>query len=265
MYLENEKGKIYYEVHAEKDGAPAVLFSHGVCMDHKTFLSQVEVLKKHYTVIVWDMPFHGNSSPLNTKGFYTASAADFIKDLLDQTQTDKAVLVGLSLGSFVVQQAVHKYPERVAGTVHIGGGSLYPGYPSILKLFNPIIGFFIALYPSRSIFKTFAKHRALKPETRAYMEKTATKTGKGVMAHLTQEMLRDMVKGLRKPSNEPMLLLYGDHETSFVKKTMQKMHHNNPNSQIMEVKDAHHVANQDNPEKVNEILLSFLTDLHENI
>ena len=44
MYYENSRGKVYYEVHGE-DNAPVVVFSHGICMDHKTFIPQVDDLK----------------------------------------------------------------------------------------------------------------------------------------------------------------------------------------------------------------------------
>ncbi|WP_241080499.1 alpha/beta fold hydrolase [Natranaerofaba carboxydovora] len=71
------------------------------------------------------------------------------------------------------------------------------------------------------------------------------------------------VKGLPEPSKEPKLLVHGDHEASFVKKLLQKMKHNNPNSKLVVVNDAHHIANQDNPEEFNKILLSFLDELDQ--
>jgi len=260
MYYENDRGKVYYEVHGEGT-APVVVFSHGICMDHRTFIPQVEAMKNRYRVIIWDMPYHGRSSPLDYRTPFTVTAADLIVKLLDHTGTDQAILVGQSLGSFVTQQAVHKYPDRVKATVHLGGGPLYPGYTPLLKLLNPLISLFITLYPERSVFKAFASHRALKPETRAYMEQVAAGTGKKVLNHITRELLRDMVKGLPEPSKEPMLLLHGDHEASFVKRMLQRMNQNNPHSRLAVVKNAHHIANQDNPEEFNQILLSFLDEL----
>lgn len=264
MFYDYERGKVYYEVHGEADNAPAVVFSHGICMDHKTFIPQVDALKDRYRVIIWDMPYHGMSSPMDYRAPFTVTAADFIVKLLDQTGTDKAVLVGQSLGSFVTQQVAHRHPERVTATVHLGGGSLYPGYTPLLKLFNPFIALFITLYPEKSVFKAFASHRALKPKTRAYMEQVAARTGKKVLSHVTRELLRDMVKGLPEPSEEPMLLLHGDHEMPFVIKMLQKMNHHNPNSKLAVVKDAHHIANQDNPEEFNRILRSFLDEFQTN-
>lgn len=36
MFYENKVGSVYYEVHGPKD-APAIVFSHGVAMAHRTF------------------------------------------------------------------------------------------------------------------------------------------------------------------------------------------------------------------------------------
>ena len=258
MYYENDRGKVYYEIHGKADNTPVVVFSHGILMDHRTFMPQVDALKERYRVILWDMPYHGMSSPMDYKAPFTVTAAEFVVQLLDHTGTDKAILVGQSLGSFVTQQVTYRYPERVAATVHLGGGSLYPGYTPLLIFLNPLVSLFINLYPHKYVFKAFASHRALKPETRAYMEQVSARTGKKVMSHITRELLKDMVRGLPEPSKEPMLLLHGDHEASFVKKLLRKMNQHNPNSQLAVVNDAHHIANQDNPEEFNRILLSFL-------
>ena len=263
MYFENKAGKIYYEIYGRED-APCVLFSHGINMNHETFKGQVDALQEEYRVIVWDMPYHGKSNPIDNRLPFSEAAADFIKDLLDHLEIKEAVLAGLSLGSYVTQIAAYKYPEKVKATIHIGGGPLHPPVPSLLKIFNPLIGLFIKLYPSSLIFKAFANHRALKQETRDYMVRVAAENGKAVMAHLTQELMRDMVRGLPGHTAEPKLLCHGDHEISFVQKQMKKWHEECPNSQLKVIEDAHHVANQDNPEGTNKILLDFLGSTWED-
>jgi 3-oxoadipate enol-lactonase len=257
MYYENAVGKVFYAVYGRVD-APAIIFSHGINMNHETFHAQVEALRDSYRVIVWDMPYHGKSSPIDTRLPFSETAADFISDLLEHLEIERAVLAGLSLGSYVVQIAAHKYPEKVKAAIHIGGGPLHPPLTPLIKIVNPLVGLFIQLYPSRFIFKTFAEHRALKQETKAYLERVAAENGKAVMAHLTQELLRDMVRGLPWHSAEPKLLCHGDHEIAFVQKQMRRWHEECPQSQLKTVEDAHHIANQDNPEGMNRLLLDFL-------
>jgi pimeloyl-ACP methyl ester carboxylesterase len=257
MYFENKLGKVYYEVYG-RDDAPAVLFSHGINMNHETFKAQAEGFQHKYKVIIWDMPYHGKSSPICKKLPFSETTADLIIDLLDHLKIEKAVLAGLSLGSYVTQIAAHKYPEKVKATVHIGGGPLHPAVTPLIKIFNPLIGLFIKLYPSNKIFKAFASHRTLKPETRAYMERVAAENGKNVMAHLTQELMRDMVRGLPRHTNEPKLLCHGDHEIAFVQKQMNRWHKECPESRLAIIENAHHIANQDNPEETNKVQIDFL-------
>jgi len=260
MYFENKVGKVYYEDYGRKD-APAVIFSHGINMNHETFKAQVETLQGKYRVIIWDLPYHGKSSPIDDKLPFSETTADFISNLLDHLEIEKAVLAGLSLGSYVTQVAAYKYPEKVKATIHIGGGPLYPPVTSLIKIANPLIGLFIKLYPEKKIFKAFAKHRTLKPETRAYLEKIAAENGKKVMAHLTQELMRDKVRGLPNHTNEPKLLCHGDHEISMVQNLMKKWHNQCPQARLEIIENAHHIANQDNPDGTNRVLLDFLDSI----
>jgi len=63
VIIKRDETRIYYEVHGPVDG-PAVLCTHGVAMDHRTFDQQVSALADRYRVIVWDMPGHGRSDPI---------------------------------------------------------------------------------------------------------------------------------------------------------------------------------------------------------
>ncbi|OEF97160.1 alpha/beta fold hydrolase [Desulfuribacillus alkaliarsenatis] len=257
MYLKSELGTVYYEVHG-KANAPTIIFSHGVSMDHHTFDAQVEALKESYQVIVWDFPFHGKSSPIDTSLSFSKTSVKLMIEILDELQINKAVWAGLSLGSFVTQRAASMYPNRVSATVHIGGGSIYPSVTGLLKALKPLVSLYIGLYPPKAMYKAFAEHRALAPETKRYMEEVASKTGKAVVTHLTKEMLNDMVEGLPSPLAQPMLITYGDQEMNFIKKNCIKWHESSSNSQLAVIQNARHIANQDNPDDFNAVLLAFL-------
>ncbi len=262
MYYENEMGKIYFEVHG-RENAPAIIFSQGINMNHETFKGQVEGLKDKFRIITWDLPYHGKSSPIDNNLSFSQVFANFIKELLQHLKIEKAVLGGLSLGSYVTQVAAYKYPEITQASIHIGGGPLHPPSGSFLKIFNPLLGLFIHLYPSPRVFKDFARHRTLENETRAYLERIAAANGKWVMAHLTKELLRDMARGLPAFSPEPRLLIHGVREIGFVQKQMKKWEKETRESRLVEIEKAHHIANQDNPEKVNQTIEDFLDEILE--
>jgi len=64
LFFENKLGRVYYEIYGRED-APAIIFSHGINMNHETFKAQAETLQEKYRVITWDLPYHGKSSPIN--------------------------------------------------------------------------------------------------------------------------------------------------------------------------------------------------------
>jgi 3-oxoadipate enol-lactonase len=253
MYLKTDQGSVYYEVSGPPE-APVVVFCHGVAMNHRTFASQVEALRDRYQVIVWDLPYHGRSSPIDRRLRFSTTAADFLIALLDTLDSGKAVLAGLSLGSLVVQHTAHHHPHRVKAVVHISNGPLFFRIPAILKAAMPLIRLFARLYQTQAFNHVFAKHKALREETQAYLMETAAHTGKDVVAQLTHEMLRDMVIGLPEHSPHPALIVYGDHEWRFVRRMAKAWHKEHPDSQLVEICDAHHILNQDNPAAFHQVL-----------
>jgi 3-oxoadipate enol-lactonase len=263
LFYKYKNGTIYYELYGQANKT-TLLFFHGVAMNHETFESQIIDLEKHYKVIVIDLPNHGQSSHLDYDIPYSKTCADIAIGLLNYLKIDKAILIGQSLGSFIVQHIEHSYPEKVIATVHIGGGALYPKTNFLLKALVPLIDPLITLIPSKQMFKMFAEHKALQEHTQNYLKEASAKAGKGVIIHITKDMLFDMVEGISAPIQQPALIVYGDHEASFVKKMNINFNQTLKNSKLIIIKDAHHIANQDNPIDFNKELIVFIEGLINN-
>ena len=262
-FLEHALGKFYYQVDGPQD-APAIIFSHGVAMDHRTFDDQVEDLKASYRTITWDMPYHGRSGTIDKDLSFSKTAAELVLAIMDEMGIDQAFHAGLSLGSFVVQRFSSLYPDLVLGEIHISGGPLHPKFPAILKSMIPFTSLFMKLYPSKPMARTFAKHKALDPDTIKYLIETVENTGKDAITHLTNEMVRDMVAGVPEPSSKPNLVVYGDHDLSFIIKMSKAWHNRLPNSELAMVENAHHILNQDNPTEFNAVLIKFLERIQQS-
>ncbi len=260
MTFESIIGKIYYEDHGlEHDRS--VVFIHGVGMDHRTFETQVSAMKDQFRVITMDLPGHSGSSDLEKHLPYSRTAGSVLLELLDFLQVRQAVLVGQSLGSFVAQYAAAEAPERVKGSVHIGGGSLYPRYTPLLHLLRPFIALAMRLYPSKMLIRLFAQHKALKAETQDYLKEVVSRNGKQIVFRLTAAMLREMTEGIPAQLSHPMLFACGDHDLKFVRNLSMRWHKNQPKSRFALIDDAHHIANQDNPQKFNRVLIAFLEEV----
>ncbi|MFT4570834.1 MAG: 3-oxoadipate enol-lactonase [Hyphomicrobiaceae bacterium] len=100
---------------------PAVIFSHGFCLDHSMWDGTVSILRDSFRCITWDERGHGMSDCNGAFDFYD-SASDLV-GLLDHLGIAQATLVGLSQGGFLSQRAAVGFPERVAALVLMDTGA----------------------------------------------------------------------------------------------------------------------------------------------
>lgn len=240
------------------EGAPVTAFTHGAGMDCRMFDAQVTALSPHYRVLTWDVPGHGLSQPLGD-AFSVQNAAYDLLALLELYKINEAVLVGQSLGGYIVQELAFLHPERVRALVVIGST------PMTQKLSRadrwslagtlPLIRY----WPPGHFRRTAARNTAVTPEVQAYAE--------GALERVSH---RDFLKiwgavssGLHHEPGyrfgKPLLLTHGEHDgLGNIKKDASGWHAREPQSEYVVVPKAGHNANQDNPEFFNEALRAFL-------
>lgn len=256
-YYKSKYGDIYYEF-SGADGNPVVIFTHGVGMDHITFRLQVEALKTNYKTLVWDLPGHGHSSLGNYNKRFTEMSAECLNDLMEELKIKEAVFVGQSLGSITVQYFQIKFPHKVIATVHVPGIELKSHVGAWSKKFLPFMMSMLKLIPAKTFYKSFGEHRAVKKEVQIYLSDTMKRTGKKLALEITEDMAYDLIDESPEITPSPLLITYGNKDLFFIRKAARKWHKNIPNSKCMEIPDANHIANQDNPEVFNSILIDFL-------
>lgn len=101
---------LYYETHGS--GTPFVLIN-GLGYDLWMWHKMVPFLAPHFQVLTFDNRGVGQSDA--PKGPYSAELlADDLAGLLDGVGIPRAAIMGHSMGGFVAQAFVLKYPERVA-------------------------------------------------------------------------------------------------------------------------------------------------------
>ena len=109
--------RLYYE---DTGGTgPAVIFSHGLFMDHEMFAPQVAALRRRHRCITWDERGHGLSASDRLAPFsYYDSAAD-LAAILKHLGIGEAVLVGMSQGGFLSLRCALSHPDVVRALVLI--------------------------------------------------------------------------------------------------------------------------------------------------
>jgi pimeloyl-ACP methyl ester carboxylesterase len=99
---------------------PAMVFSHGLLMDHSMFAPQIDAFREDWRCITWDERGHGKTGQMQELSpfDYWDSARDLIA-LLDRLAIPNAVLVGMSQGGFLSLRAALLRPDLVRALVLI--------------------------------------------------------------------------------------------------------------------------------------------------
>jgi 3-oxoadipate enol-lactonase len=255
--LERKESNLHYFLHGDED-RPLVVFTHGATMDHRMFDAQVEAVAEEYRVLTWDVRGHGLSKPLGDT-FSMELAADDLVAILDEIGVEQAVMVGQSMGSYISQEVLYRYPDRVAGLVSIGGTALIFEYSEAEKQALSASLPLLRLLPYDTLKPIIARNTAYTEEAQAYALEAVNQISReefitiweGVTGALREE------EGYR--IEVPLLITYGEHDnTGSIKSNSPEWAERDTDSVYHVIPDAGHNANQDNAEFFNELLMEFL-------
>jgi pimeloyl-ACP methyl ester carboxylesterase len=119
-FVERDGVRVFFEVYGT--GEPTILFLPTWTIIHsRHWKMQIPYFARHARAITFDPRGNGRSDRLPDPETYAESefAGDAIA-VLDATETERAVLVALSLGADRALRLAANHPDRVAGAVFIG-------------------------------------------------------------------------------------------------------------------------------------------------
>ena len=119
-HVDRDGVKLHYEVFGA--GSPTLLLLPAWNVVNARFWkAQVPYLARHFRVVTYDGPGNGRSSrPLDPAPYSYEAEGRSAVAVLDDTGTDRAVLVSLSMGADWALWMAARHPERVLGSVFIG-------------------------------------------------------------------------------------------------------------------------------------------------
>lgn len=92
-------------------GIIPVIFIHGFPFNKSSWKPQMDFLKNTHRVIAYDIRGFGKSTIGKEKQSISLFADDLIK-FMDGLEIDKAIVCGLSMGGYILLNAVNRYPAR---------------------------------------------------------------------------------------------------------------------------------------------------------
>ncbi len=249
--------KLYYE---DTGGAgPAVIFSHGLFMDHEMFAPQVAALKGKYRCITWDERGHAGTASDTLAPFSYYDSADDLAALLAHLGVGRAVLAGMSQGGFLSLRCALTHPDIVRALILIDtqAGQEDPA----------------ALEGHMQLANTWAEH-GLSDEVAAIIEgiilgdgwagatawKAKWKTIKPVnmLGCMNTLATRDDVTGKLSQIKVPALVVHGDADAAISLDLGRKLAAGLANAELVVVPGAGHAANLTHFEVVNPAIEAFL-------
>src|SRR6185295_5117519 len=123
---------------SQGSGKQAVILVHGWTCDETSWDFQVPALSRKYRVITLDLPGHGKSDPPKDGKFSMAVFVHAVEAVRAEAKIDKAVLVGHSMGTPVIREYAHLYPQHVTGLVPVDGVVVTPTPPGGRGIQTPL-------------------------------------------------------------------------------------------------------------------------------
>ena len=238
---------------------PAVLLGSSYLWDHTMWTPQIEALSQQYRVIVPELWGHGESGPLPTR---TRSLDDLARQalaLLDHLDIAQVNLVGLSVGGMWGARLALLAPERVNSLVlmdtHLGAEpeATRQYYFSLFKMIEdagaipePLLDVIAPIF-----YQDF--RQALQDFPRERLLQSIVPLGRLIFSR------EDVLDQLPRLDADTTLVMCGEQDKPRPPAESEEMADLIGCSLIL-IPEAGHISSRENPDFVNEALLTFLAN-----
>ena len=246
-------------------GKTPFLFIHGFPFDKSSWHPQMDFLKKTHRVIAYDIRGFGKSTAGNEIASINLFAADLIK-LMDALQIDKAVVCGLSMGGYILLNAVHHNPERFAGIILCDTQCLADSPATKEKRSKSITQIKargLKNYAETFVINVFCREtlvakKELVEKIKGVIVSTSPLTITQTLSALAER--RDMCTALNEISI-PALILCGKEDAATMLTQSEYLNHHIANSTLHYIERAGHLSNLEQPDEFNNLLIGFISGL----
>lgn len=240
------------------EGRPLVVFTHGACVDHRSFDAALQAVAQTYRVLTWDVRGHGLSRPVG-EPFSIPLAVDDLLAILDELGVQQAVLVGHSNGTYIAQELAFRRPERVQALVIADGTCITWPRGGMDKLILRASGPLMALFPEDTLKKFGLPYFSARKAVQDYAYECFSKLPKSEFIAIWNGVSTCLHDEPGYQIRQPMLLVHGDKDqTGDILKIAPRWAAASRNCQYTVIPNALHMAMMDNPEFFNRVLMDFL-------
>ena len=264
---ETASGTIHYWTNDILPNRMTFIFLPGLTADHHLFDQQTEAFEKEYNLLTWDAPGHAASRPFRLD-FSLMDKAVWLHEILEKEGVSRPVLIGQSMGGYVSQCFLQKYPGEAAGFISIDSAPLKRSYVTgaeiwLLKRTEPMY----RAFPWGSLKKIGADGCAVSEYGRRLMRSFLASYTKDeycrLAGHGMKLLAEAMEADLPYAIDCPAILICGEKDGAGSAKSYNRRWAKREGIPIFWIRDAGHNANTDKPEEVNRIIRDFARSLQE--
>ena len=265
--FETASGTIHYWMNDFVPPRKTLVFLPGLTADHHLFDRQIEVFEKEYNLLTWDAPGHAASRPFRLD-FSLMDKAVWLHAILEKEGITHPILIGQSMGGYVSQCFMQKYPGEAAGFVSIDSAPLKRSYVTgaeigLLKRTEPMY----RAFPWNTLKRIGVNGCAVSEYGRQLMRRFLDSYTKDeyckLSGHGMKLLAEAMEADLPYEIDCPAILICGEKDQAGSAKSYNRRWARREGLRVFWIRDAGHNANTDKPEEVNRIIREFVTSLKE--
>jgi pimeloyl-ACP methyl ester carboxylesterase len=269
-FVELPTGVTHYELRGDPDGRCVVLI-HGNAAPYVTWDNTIDdLLGAGLRVLRYDVIGHGFSDRPSLRTYDNALYVTQLEELLDRLGITYPVsMVGTSQGGSIGAHFVSANPgsvERLALLAPLFDDFAGKGSPLAKIMNTPIAGEFLIGLAGDSKVADLTGRIAV-PDKKAVLESEVAKQlqfrGKhgAILANLRGDGLTNPVAAYEgvKAQGLPTLLTWGTQDKLLPEDSMRRLRDLLPDIEYHEIDGASHLAHYEYPERVNPLLIDFLT------
>ena len=261
------KYPIYYRLIGQGGKGQLLVFIHGILGFWRNFYSISQAFKKNHTCLLYDQRGHGLSA--HRKPYTTGQLVQDLKNLLEDLNWDKTILIGHSLGGHIAYLFAHRYPECVQKMI-IVDASPWPLEEQKEKIKNILTHLPISFsnrIKARDFFKQAVQTNVFSKTMADFLMASLTKNSQGTVEFVfDRKGLLNLLDNVRENNNSsliktlktPTLVLRGEHSTHFLRSDFERNLRLNPLIIGKEIKNSGHWIHYEQAQTFIKVLKEFL-------
>lgn len=257
----------YYEEYG--DGPPLVVL-HGATADHKVWAEQLQPLTDEYRVIVYDLRGHGKTGAAPRETYTLAHYVDDLAAVIDTLELEQPTVLGHSFGGMIGYHFAAEHPELLSSLVTVGSATpqtfsagewlLRIGLPKVTtpimesdRLMSGLMWLQMQIFGDDATVDMDELGQLR--EAHVCEESVPEETDRSNVMRAVQEYMRS--EFVPETLAVDLLMMYGEDEP-MIKEHATDLGIRVPDCQTVEIPDAGHNSQVDNPEFIREHLREFL-------